>query len=142
MDFRKWFKKNNDTGQPLSVEDLREKVAEYQQNSKQRQKLLKLIFNYINDAILSNATFYNKNEVTITEKDIDMTLRDRHCFYNLSSNNLLINILKEYKDVGYTVFLIKRGQRINGFSFVICWGTFADLQFYREMNGDECYTEL
>lgn len=142
MVFRKWFNKKNDTGQPLSVEDLREKVAEYQQNSKQRRKLLKLIFNYINDAILSSATFYNKNEVTITEKDIDMTLRDRHCFYNLSSNNLLINILKEYKDVGYTVFLIKRGQRVNGLSFVICWGTSADLQVYREMNGDEYYTEL
>lgn len=142
MDFKKWFKKKNDTGQPLSVEDLREKITEYQQNSKQRRKLIKFIFDYINDEILTEATICNKNEVTITEKDIDMTLRDRHCFCNLSSNNLLIDILKKYKEVGYTVFLIKRGQRVNGFSFVICWGTLADLQFYREMNGDEYYTEL
>lgn len=142
MTFRKWFKKKNGTGKPLSVEDLREKVTEYQQNSKQRRKVLEFIFNYINDEIFKSATIHNKNEVTITERDIDMTLRDRHCFYSLSSNNLLIDILKKYKDVGYTVFLIKRGQRMNGLSFVICWGTLADLQFYREINADECYTEL
>lgn len=141
MTFRKWFKKKNDTGQPLSVEDLREKVAEYQQNSKQRQKLTKIVFNYINDEILSSATINNANEVTITERDIDMTLRDRHCFYNLSSNDFLINILKQYKDVGYTV-LVKRYKSM-GLSFIICWEPITtNRQFYKEINNNEYYTEL
>lgn len=141
MVFKKWFKKKNNTGKPLSVEDLREKVAEYQQNSKQRQKLTKIVFDYINDEILSSATINNTNEVTIIERDIDMTLRDRHCFYNLSSNDFLINILKQYKDVGYTV-LVKRYKSM-GLSFIIRWEPITtNRQFYKEINNNEYYTEL
>lgn len=52
MTFRKWFKKKNGTGKPLSVEDLREDVAEYQQHKKYKHEILEIIFNYINNEIL------------------------------------------------------------------------------------------
>lgn len=144
MVFKKWFRKKNDTDGPLSVEDLRKDVAEYQQHLKYKQEIVEIIFNYINNKILENATTHNKNKMVLTERSVQYMLWDKGRSYPLSSDEFITNILNKYKDVGYRILFDPDSfdPDINGDLVVfICWEPSTNLQFYEDM-GKNGFKEL
>lgn len=132
MDFKKWFRKKNDTDGPLSVEDLRKDVAEYQQHKKYKREIVEIIFNYINNEILENATTYNKNQMVLTEISVQYMLWDKGRSYPLSSDEFITNVINKYKDVGYRIFFDPDIDIKEDLVVFICWEPSTNLQFYED----------
>lgn len=132
MDFKKWFKKKNDADGPLSVEDLRKDVAEYQQHKKYKQEIVEIVFNYINNEILENATTHNKNQMVLTERSVQYMLWDKGRSYPLSSDEFITNVINKYKDVGYRIFFDPDIDIKEDLVVFICWEPSTNLQFYED----------